>query len=166
MKCTKCNNPLPFGAQFCGMCGQQVVFVQGPIANSTETQATVVTQRTIGVRRQGILTAENIRYIRKHSITSFAPFNTVSRKLWEVVALNACFTWVLLVHRNAAAVAAVLVLQVALISYQFVFSRRLSWNRNDWLTVDDFIRSERNWSPWGALGILLLLVTNIVLLFQ
>ena len=173
MKCTKCSNPLSFGAAFCGNCGQQVVF-QGPKVEQSAVllasdpiqdrypPATFVSTGPRGITKQEMLMPEQIAYISRKSITSFAPGNIIARSLWEIFGLQFGLNVILKISGFWWVDLLVLVGDVLLWSYQLKFARRLAWNRNRWLTFQDFEASERNWFPWGIVGIVLLVLVSFL----
>ena len=54
---------------------------------------------------------------------------------------------------------------LAIMVFTGIYSRRLSWNRNQWKSIDEFNKSENKWNIIGFLFMVLYLIVFIFALY-
>jgi hypothetical protein len=119
---------------------------------------------TAEVKAEDSLTSEQVGYIKDKSFTIFGPLNVLVRKHWDILVAYVIIRIVdnIVMSDDSMSSYVLALLELAFIAWLFYFAitngRRLAWNRNNWRDFEDFKKSEENWTPWGYLMFILIIL--------
>lgn len=105
------------------------------------------------------LSEEQIKYLKKPSISFLMPLSLIFRKHWGLLVVFISFSFFRDFLHLASSARLFFVVFLFLYGFYVYWgvtnSRKLSWNRNKWASFDDFVKSEKKWKPWAIVSIIL-----------
>jgi hypothetical protein len=117
------------------------------------------------IKNQGKLTPEQIDYIRKPSLTIFAPFNIIARRHWDILLsylFISLLSTILTDNTPIVFLVSIIALVLGLTFFSFFHGRRLAWNRNNWGSFEKFKKSEAEWMPFAVVFFIPIIVGCIL----